>query len=122
MGAADGTLTGTASYVYRKDFKFVGEGCATEWTTGDVPWDVAVSGTWQENADFSFTIVLTPAAAEGPGIPEDLICVGDITEHPIAWPFAGTLVNGTFDSHQDLIPAGSSGSDFSWISEHLQTN
>ncbi|MDL2335345.1 MAG: hypothetical protein QFC55_04875 [Chloroflexota bacterium] len=122
IGGADGTLTGTASYVYRKDYKFVGEGCAREWTTGDVAWDVAVSGTWQAQADSSVTIVLTPATSEGPGIPEDLMCLGDLPEYPIAWPFAGTLVHGSFDSHTDLIPAGSSGSDFSWIEEHLQAN
>jgi hypothetical protein len=122
VGAADGTLTGTASYVYRKDYKFVGEGCAKEWTTGDVPWDVAVSGTWQRQADSSVTIILTPATSEGPGIPEDSLCLGDLPEYPISWPFSGTLVNGSFDSHTDLIPVGSSGSDFSWIEEHLQTN
>jgi hypothetical protein len=121
-GAADGTLAGTASYVYRKDYKFVGEGCARDWTTGDVPWDVAVSGTWQKLPDLSYAIVLTPASPEGPGIPEDMMCLGDIAEHPIAWPFAGTLVNGVFDSRTDLIPPGSSGSDFSWVSEHLQAN
>ncbi|MEA2676049.1 MAG: hypothetical protein QOJ81_190 [Chloroflexota bacterium] len=122
IGAADGSLSGTASFVYREDYKFVGEGCATEWTTGDVAWDVAVSGSWHQEADSSLTIVLTPASADGPGIQADFLCLGDITMHPIALPFIGSLVNGSFDSHVDVLPGGSSGSDFSWIEEHLQAN
>lgn len=116
--AADGTLTGTATYTYRKDYSIGGPGCKLAWSTGDVTWDTAVTGTWEANADGSVAVSLLPAARQGPGIPEDYLCLGNITEHPVSVPYGGTLVNGIFDVRQDYMPAGT---NFSWATWHLES-
>lgn len=121
-GGADGRLTGTATYTYRKDYEIGSAGCKTSWTTGDVTWDTPVTGTWQANADGSVAVSLLPDNRQGPGIPENYLCVGSITEHPDSAPFGGTLVNGTFDRRQDFISnGGGSGTDFSWVKWHLES-
>lgn len=122
-GAADGTLSGTARFTYRKDYKIGGPGCKTAWNTGDVTWDTPMTGTWQANGDGSVNVSLLPATAQGPGISEDYTCNGPITEHPDSVPFGGTLVKGILDVHQDYIPSGggSSGTDFSWATWHLES-
>ena len=71
-GAADGTLTGTATYTYRKDYSIGGPGCKLAWSTGDVTWDSAVTGTWQANVDGSVAVSLLPAANQGARDPRGL--------------------------------------------------
>ena len=120
-GAADGTLTGRVTYTYFKDYQIGSPGCKTAWSTGPVSWDTAVTGTWQLNADGSVAVSLLPSARQGPGIPENYICAGTITEHPDSAPFGGTLVKGTFDVRQDYLPKGSgTGTDFSWATWHME--
>ncbi|MGZ6315325.1 MAG: hypothetical protein ACXWNI_06835 [Candidatus Limnocylindrales bacterium] len=121
-GAPDGTLTGTATYTYRKDYSIGSPGCKLAWSTGDVTWDSAVTGTWQRNADGSEAVSLLPATNQGPGIPEDYLCVGNVSEYPVAVPYIGTLVNGTFDVRQDYMPtSGGTGTNFSWATWHIES-
>jgi hypothetical protein len=122
-GAADGTLSGTATFTYRKDYKIGSPGCKAAWNTGDVTWDTPMTGTWKASADGSVAVFLLPATTQGPAISEDYTCNGAIAEHPDSVPFGGTLVNGILDVHQDYIPAGggSSGTDFSWATWHLES-
>lgn len=122
-GAADGTLIGTATFTYRKDYKIGSPGCKTAWNTGDITWDTPMTGTWQASADGSVAVLLRPATSQGPAISEDYLCAGKTVEHPDLVPFGGTLVNGILDVRQDYIPAGSgsSGTDFSWATWHLES-
>ena len=76
-----------------------------------------MTGTWQANADGSVAVSLSPSPALGPGIPEDRSCIGTISVPPVAYPFAGTLVNGTFDVRNDLLPKGTVGTD--WLTWHV---
>ena len=116
-GAADGGLTGTATYMFHQDYSFRGAGCNTSWSK-EVSWDSAMTGTWHANPDGTVAISLFPSSTVGPGIKEDLLCLGDITVPPLALPFLGTLVNGTFDARQDLLPAGATGTN--WATWHME--
>jgi hypothetical protein len=117
-GAADGTLAGTATYVFHEDYSLRGPGCNTAWSK-EVSWDSAMTGTWHANADGTVAISLFPSSPLGPGIKEDLLCLGDITVPPLSLPFLGTLVNGRFDAHQDILPAEGAGTD--WATWHMES-
>jgi hypothetical protein len=117
-GAADGTLTGTATWMFHEDYSIGGPGCNTSWSK-EATWDTAMSGTWRASADGSVVVSMTPSPNQGPGILEDLLCIGSIKVPPLAFPFIGTLVNGTFDERQDLLPKGAAGTD--WVTWHIES-
>jgi len=122
-GSADGHLAGVADYTYSKAYQIADEGCKTAWNTGDVSWSEPLGGTWQLNPDGSLSVSLIPASLQGPGISEDYLCLGSVTEHPISVPFAGTLVNGTVSQRHDLTPTGAGTvTGFSWTMLEMESH
>jgi hypothetical protein len=100
------TMTGEAQVTFTESYEFGGQSCKISWSTGDVTWSPKLSGTFQKNADGSITVSLLADPQTGPSFSEDHLCLGKIPENA-AFPGAfGTLVNGLFDSRQDIPMTG----------------